>query len=277
MILDGKKNAAEIYDEIEAEVQGLETPPKLGVVLVWNNPASLKYIEQKEKTAKKIWIDFEVFKLEEFIIEEQLLEKLEELNNDKSISGYLVQLPLPNHIDDQKVIAAIAPNKDVDGFHPENQWALLIWNKDAFVPCTPAWIMQLFYKQDIDLRWKEVCVIGRSNIVWKPLVMLLVNAWATVSSCNSHTKDLKKHTVNADIIISATGQTNLIWIEHIKDNNTVIIDVWFQYQGNKICGDCDFENIHANGNLITPVPGWVWPMTVAMLMKNTLKAYHLNS
>jgi len=158
MILDWKKIAEEIYDEIEAEIQGLETPPKLGVVLVWDNPVSLKYIEQKEKTAKKIGIDFELIKLEEFIIEEELLEKLEEINNDKSISGYIVQLPLPNHITDKKILSAVSPTKDVDWFHPENQWALLIGDKNAFVPCTPAGIMELLSTQNINLQWKETVI-----------------------------------------------------------------------------------------------------------------------
>ena len=276
MILDGKKIAAEIYDEIEAEIQWLDTPPKLGIVLVGDNPVSLKYIEQKQKAAKKVWIDFELLKLEEFIIEEELIEKLEELNDDPSISGYIVQLPLPSHITDEKILATISPLKDIDGFHPANQWAMLIGNKNAFTPCTPAGIMELLHKQNIDIKWKKVCVIGRSNIVWKPLTMLLINAGATVTSCNSHTTNLQSHTKNADIIISATGQTQLIWVDHLKDNTTVVIDVGFQYQWTKISGDCDFENIHANGNLVTPVPWGVGPMTVAMIMKNTLKAYHLN-
>ncbi len=277
MILDGKKIAWTLYDEIEAEIQWLDTNPKLGVILVWNNPASLKYIEQKKSAAKKVWIDFELFQFEEFVIEEKLLEKINELNTNPDISWYIIQLPLPNHISKETILRAVSPKKDIDGFHPENQGALLIGDTKAFIPCTPAGIMELFTKEKIELTGKNICVIGRSNIVWKPMLMLLINAGATVSSCNSHTKDLKKYTKNADIIISATGQKWLISQEHVQNDKTVIIDVGFNYDQTGISGDCDFETLHKNWNLITPVPGWVWPMTVAMLMKNTLKAYHLNT
>lgn len=276
MILDWKAIAAEIYDEIEAEIQGLQTPPKLGVILVGNNPASLKYIEQKERTAKKIWIDFELFQLEEFILEEQLVEKIKELNNDPSISGFLIQLPLPVHLSKQSILRSISPKKDVDGFHPVNHGKLLLWDTDWFTACTPTGILELFKHQDLDLSWKNIVVIGRSNIVWKPLTLMLINAWATVVSCNSKTKDITHFTRNTDIVISATWVAELIWKDDIWDN-TIIIDVGCNYVDWKMLWDCKFKEIHANGNLITPVPWWVGPMTVAILMKNTLKAHYLNN
>jgi methylenetetrahydrofolate dehydrogenase (NADP+)/methenyltetrahydrofolate cyclohydrolase len=242
---------------------------------VWDDPVSLKYIEQKRKRAEKLGIDFELCQFEEFIREEQLIQKMEEWNEDNKISWYIVQLPLPEHISKQKILRTIAPNKDVDGFHPINQWKLLLWDDDGFYACTPAGIMELLSSYNILLEWKNVVILWRSNIVWKPLCNLLINAGATVTCCNSKTKDVQYFSKNADVLISAVWKAELVWIKDIW-KKTIIVDVGCNFKNGKMCGDCNFDQIQDAGNDISPVPGWVGPMTVAMLMKNTLKAYKIN-
>lgn len=271
MIIDWKEIAENIYTKLENEVSKLEKKPSLKVILVWNNPSSLRYITQKEKFAKKIWIDFAIIKLDEKISEKELLEEIGKLNNDKKTNGFIIQLPLPEHINTDKFIDVINPEKDVDGFTKQNIWALLIWLKKALVPCTPKGIMEIFEYEKIDLKWKNVVVIWRSNIVWKPISWLLINAWATVSICNSSTQNLENYTKKADIIVIATWRPKMLKKEMLWENS-IIIDVWFSVVDWKIYWDADFENIEKT-HKITPVPWWVWPLTVAMLMKNTLQAY----
>mgnify|MGYP003872581331 CR=1 FL=1 len=272
MILDGKKVAAEIYEELKNNISKLEKKPTLWVILVWENPASLKYIAQKKKWAEYIGMWFKLCQLDSTISEDTLIIKIREWNSDNNISGYLVQLPLPKEFNVLKIIEYIAPEKDIDGFHPINQWKLMIWDSSGSIPCTPAGIMHLLQSQNIELRGKEITIVWRSNIVWKPLALLLINAWATVTSCNSSTKNLKLHTKIADIVIVAAWYPHLIGANDISDE-CIVIDVWFNFMDWKIMGDCDFEEIHTQWNLITPVPWWVGPMTVAMLMKNTYNSY----
>lgn len=275
MIIDWKEIALRKYEEIKKQVSDINTPLTLLAILVWNNPSSLRYIRQKKKWSEYVWINFVLDHLDENIEEKVLLEKIEKYNNDKSITGMIVQLPLPNHIDSKSVINLINPVKDIDWFNEKNQWKILIWDDSWLVPCTPAWVMDIINDLKIDLRWKTVTVIWKSNIVWKPLTMLLINASATVISCNSKTTDLKQFTKISDIVICAVWKPWLLTLDMVNDK-TVIIDVWFTVVNDKIYWDADFDKIDKNGNQITPVPGWVWPLTVANLMWNVIKSYNLN-
>lgn len=273
MIIDWKKIAIKLYDEIKDKVSKLEKKPTLWAVLIWDNSSSLRYIWQKKKWAEYTWINFDFRHLEKNISEEDLLNLIKEFNKSDDISWYIIQLPLPEHINTKKIISSISPKKDVDWFCPENIGKISIWDDSWIAPCTPAWIMYILKSLNIDLKWKNVCVIGRSNIVWKPITMLLMNAHATVTNCNSKTKDLKSFTKTSDIIICAAGKPGLLKADMIKDD-TIIIDVWFTVIDGKIYWDADTQNINQKGNMITPVPWWVWPLTVSMLMKNTLDAHN---
>jgi len=272
MIIDWKEIALNIYDKIKAKVSLLETKPCLWAILVWSNSASIRYIKQKQKWADYTWIDFKLIKLDENIDENELLKVVSDFNKDKNISWYIVQLPLPKHINENSVLNSILPEKDVDWFHPINQWKILIWDNTWLIPCTPAWIMNIFESEYIDLVWKNVCVIWRSNIVWKPITALLINAWATVTSCNSKTKDITEFTKKADIVIVAVWKPWLLK-ENMLKKWSIIIDVWFTVIDNEIFWDAETDSINNSWHKITPVPGWVWALTVAMLMKNTLKSY----
>lgn len=271
MIIDWKKIAWEIYEKLKEQISKMDRKPSLGVILVWNNPSSEKYVEQKKKWAEFVGMNFALYRFETNISEKELLEEVEKLNNDTNTSGFIVQLPLPDSIDDKKIINAINPTKDVDWFHPINQGKILIWDNSWLAPCTPSGIMEIFSHYDINLSGKIVTVIWKSNIVWKPITAMLINAWATVISCNSKTPDISKFTSISDIIISATGQAWIIKQEMVKDW-VILIDVWFNYIDWKIYWDMDFENLKDKTSMITPVPGWVGAMTVAVLLKNTLKA-----
>lgn len=271
MIIDWKKIARKIYDIIKKEVEKMDKKPTLQAILVWNNPSSLRYIAQKEKRAKYCSINFNLKHLDENITEDELLKIINNSNNDKNIDWYIVQLPLPKHINEQKIINAISPEKDVDWFHEQNQWKILIWDKSWFVPCTPAWIMKILESIWEDVAWKIITVVWKSNIVWKPITALLINAWATVISCNSKTPSIEEFTKKSDIVIMATWIPWLLKASMINDK-TIVIDVWFTIIDNKIYWDAEFDKIEANGNKITPVPWGVWALTVAMLMSNTLKA-----
>lgn len=276
MLIDWKKIAQKIYDDIKVEVAKNDKKPSLWAILVWEDSSSLRYINQKMKWADFTWINLKLEQLDKNISEVELLAKIKEFNNDKNINWYIVQLPLPKHINSTKILNEIDPKKDIDGFHPNNQWKVLIWDNTGFVPCTPAWIMEIFNYENIVLEWKNVCVVGRSNIVWKPIISLLINAWATVLCCNSKTKNLDKMTSQADIIIVATGQPNLLKVSMAKVWAT-IIDVWFTVIDWKIYWDCETKLFDLMWSKITPVPGWVWALTVSMLMKNTLKAFKLQN
>ena len=276
MIIDWKKIANEIYAEIKNEIASLTTKPTLWAILVWQNPASLRYIEQKRKRATNVWINFKLIKFSENVSEKEVLTTIKDFNDSPNINGFIVQLPLPEHINTTKIINFIHPKKDVDWFHPNNEWKVLIWDNSWFIPCTPAWIMEIIKSQNINLEGKVVCVIGKSNIVWKPTVALLMNAWATVIACNSKTRHLERFTQQADIVIVATWNPWLLKVNMIKVWS-MVLDVWFTVEGWKIYWDADTKLIDLVWWKVTPVPGWVWSLTVAMLMKNTLKAYKLQN
>lgn len=272
MLLDWKIVAQSIYDDLKTKISSLEKKPKLAVILVWENPSSIRYVNQKQKWAEYIWIDFELLKFEENIKENELLKVIDKLNTDKNINWYIVQLPLPKTINEKIIINSILPEKDVDGFHPVNQWKIVIWDDSWLAPCTPAWMIELLNYYKVDIIWKNVVIIWRSNIVWKPIANLLINIGATITICNSKTKNIEYYTKNADIIITAIWSPKFLTTNKINPNS-IIVDVWFTVIDGKIYWDTDFENIIKNWNPITPVPGWVWALTVACLMKNTLKAY----
>lgn len=271
MIIDGKKMAQEVYDELKNDIEKSQIKPVLAAVLVWANSASLRYIAQKKKFADYVWIDFKLIELKQNVTQIELEKKIIELNENKNIHGYIVQLPLPDHIDSKKIIEKIDPKKDVDGFHPVNMWKILIWDNQGLVPCTPAWIMHIFEKLNTPLVWKQVTIVGRSNIVWKPLAALLINHGATVTVCNSKTPRLLNYTLQSDVVIMATWKAHMMNAGMVKVGTT-IIDVWFSVIDGKIYWDCDTQFLEKIWNIITPVPGGVGPMTVAMLMKNTFKA-----
>jgi len=270
MLIDWKEIALRIYDDLKKKVLKSNKKITLWAILVWNNESSIKYIKQKKKWADYIWINFVLKRLDKNITKEELLKTINDFNISEKISWFIIQLPLPEHIDEKLIIESIYPLKDVDGFHPINMWKLVIWDNSWLVSCTPAWIMNILKNENIDIIWKNVVVIWRSNIVWKPISNLLINAWATVISCNSKTKDLKSFTLLADIIIVATWVPSLLKPSMVK-HSAVIIDVWFTVIDWKIYWDAQTKNIDLMWAKITPVPGWVWALTVAMLMKNTLK------
>ncbi len=277
MILSGTKLAKSLNLELKSKIEQLPTKPQLTAILVWNNPSSLRYIRQKQKACESVGIIFELRHLHGDIQEEELLEQIWELNRNTQVSGYIVQLPLPAHIESQKIISAIDPLKDVDWFHPLNQGKVLIWDSSWHIPCTPKWIMRILQEYKVELEGKKVVILGRSNIVGKPLAALCINAWATLTSCNSHSKDISVFTRDADIVISAVWQSHFLKAEDVSPE-AVLIDVGFSVIDGKIFGDIDAEGCLAQWNRLTPVPGWVGPLTVAMLLENTynahLKAWH---
>ena len=237
------------------------------MVLVGDDPASAVYVGNKKKACEYCGIKSVSYELPAETSEKELLELVEKLNQDKSIDGILVQLPLPSHIDEDKVIKAISPDKDVDGFHPENVGRLSI-GQSGFLSCTPAGIIQLLKRSGVDTDGKECVIIGRSNIVGKPMAMLMLRENATVTVCHSHTKDLKEVCKRADILIVAIGRPKMIDASYVKEG-AVVIDVGIHRQEDgKLCGDVDFDSVEPVASKITPVPGGVGPMTIAMLMKN---------
>ena len=275
MLIDGKKVSNKIKAELKAEIDILKQTgraPKLAVVLVGEYPAIKVYVRQKETACEAIGIENLLIRKEASLSEEDLLALIDELNNDDGVDGILVQSPLPNHIDEMRVIEAISPLKDVDGFHPESIASLFL-NRDGFVSCTPAGVMALLDDINYDLSGKEVVVVGRSHNVGKPLALLALARNATVTLAHSKTKDLDKVCQRADVLIAAAGKAKLI-DEHFVKKGAVVIDVGITRLDNgKLCGDVDFEKVEPIASAITPVPGGVGPMTVALLMKNTVKAY----
>jgi methylenetetrahydrofolate dehydrogenase (NADP+) / methenyltetrahydrofolate cyclohydrolase len=280
IIIDGKEIAKKKRLEIADQVQELKKQgitPGLAVILVGDNQASRTYVNSKQKTAKELGMHNVLIEYPVSITEQELLAKIDELNNDEAIHGILVQLPLPGHISEKKLIEAISPEKDVDGFHPINIGRMMT-GQDAFLPCTPYGVMVMMEDIGIDLSGKHVVVVGRSNIVGKPAGQLFLNENATVTYCHSRTKDLKEHTKQADVIVAAVGKAGLITAEHIKPG-AVVIDVGMnRNDAGKLCGDVAFEEVKEMAGYITPVPGGVGPMTIAMLMYNTLKSAknHMN-
>ncbi|EIB7772295.1 bifunctional methylenetetrahydrofolate dehydrogenase/methenyltetrahydrofolate cyclohydrolase FolD [Listeria innocua] len=273
-IIDGKKLAKEIQEKVTSEVAELvkqSKKPGLAVVLVGDNQASRTYVRNKQKRTEEAGMKSVLIELPETVTEEKLLKVVEELNEDNTIHGILVQLPLPKHISEEKVIDAISFDKDVDGFHPVNVGNLFI-GKDSFVPCTPAGIIELIKSTGTQIEGKRAVVIGRSNIVGKPVAQLLLNENATVTIAHSRTKDLPQVAKEADILVVATGLAKFVKKEYIKPG-AIVIDVGMDRdENNKLCGDVDFDDVKEQAGFITPVPGGVGPMTITMLLANTLKA-----
>lgn len=270
-IINGKEISAAIREEIKAEVQGMSVRPGLAVVLVGDDPASAVYVRNKSKACAEVGIYSEVYRLPEETGREQLLGLIEQLNQSPLIHGILVQLPLPKHLDPEEVIMAIDPAKDVDAFHPVNVGKIMIGNYD-FLPCTPAGVMELLHRSGIEVSGKECVVIGRSNIVGKPQAMLLLHENATVTVCHSKTRDLPSVCRRADILVSAVGKAKFVTADMVR-NGAVVIDVGMNRDENgKLCGDVDFEPVSEKASYITPVPGGVGPMTITMLLKNTVTA-----
>ncbi len=274
IIIDGKQIAKKKHEEIAQEVEKLKREniiPGLVVILVGNNPASRTYVKSKEKTCKDLGMNSILIELPETVSEAELLMKIEELNQDASIHGILIQLPLPKHINEKKVIETIVPEKDVDGFHPINIGRMMT-GQDAFLPCTPYGIMVMLEEMNIPIEGKHVVVVGRSNIVGKPSGQLFLNENATVTYCHSKTKDLKAITKQADILVAAVGRVDFITADHIQEG-AIVIDVGInRNQEGKLCGDVAYEEVKEKAGYITPVPGGVGPMTITMLMYNTLKS-----
>lgn len=276
ILIDGKELAKKVRGELKKKIEKENITPKLAVVFCGNNEASKVYVRIKSKACDEIGIKFEEFHLNEDVSESKLLGLIEKLNNDKSVNGILVQYPIPKQINLQNVAEAIDKNKDVDGFNPYNI-GLLDSNNPVFVPCTPLGIMKMFEEYNIDLNGKKVVIIGRSNVVGKPMAECVLNSNATVTICHSKTKNLKNELLQADVIISAAGRRNIVTADMVKEG-TVVIDVGTNRDENgKLCGDVDFENVKEKASYITPNPGGVGPMTVAMLMNNVIKAYELQT
>lgn len=273
-IIDGKAISAQIKDELKEKVaamkeQGVEVT--LAVIQVGNDPASSVYVGNKKKACAYIGIRSLAYELPEETTQQELLDLIDELNARKDVNGILVQLPLPAQIDEEAVLNRIDPLKDVDGFHPQNVGALCI-GKPGFVSCTPAGIIQLLKRSGIEIAGKECVVIGRSNIVGKPMALLLLRENGTVTVAHSRTKDLKEVTKRADILVVAIGKPKMITADYVKDG-AVVIDVGIhRNEQNKLCGDVDFESVEPKCSAITPVPGGVGPMTIAMLMNNCVES-----
>ena len=274
IIIDGKKLSQEIRSNLKIKCEELKEKginPKLAVIMVGEDKASQLYVRNKSKACNEVGIEFEEFLLAENTKQEELIELIEKLNKDNSIHGILLQSPIPSHLDINEAFRAIAPEKDVDGFNPINVGKLCL-NQDTFVSCTPYGIMKMFEAYDIDLTGKNVTILGRSNIVGKPLIQCCLNKNATVTVCHSKTKDIKEHTKNADVVISAIGKSKFVTADMIKQG-AVVIDVGINRgEDGKLTGDVDFENVSKKASYITPVPGGVGPMTIAMLMNNVIKA-----
>ncbi|HBG77850.1 MAG TPA: bifunctional methylenetetrahydrofolate dehydrogenase/methenyltetrahydrofolate cyclohydrolase FolD [Phycisphaerales bacterium] len=283
-IIDGKQIAADIRAELKAEVANLKTKgivPGIGVILVGADPASISYVTAKEKACEEIGIYSDDNRLPAETSEKDLLALVNKMNNDPKINGILVQLPLPKHIDEQKILLAIAPAKDVDGFHPVSVGKMCIGQK-TFLPCTPHGVVQLLVRAGVKLDGAEVVIVGRSNIVGKPLANMLIQKSptgnATVTVCHTRTKDIAYHTKRADIVIAAAGRPNTITADMVKPG-VVIIDVGVnriadatKKNGFRLVGDVDFEGLKEKASLITPVPGGVGPMTITMLLYNTVES-----
>lgn len=272
-IIDGKLISKQIKDELKEEVQSMKaqgTNICLAVVQVGNDPASSVYVNNKKKACSYIGIESRAYELEDSVTEEELAGLVEQLNNDEGVNGILVQLPLPSHIDEDRIIRTISPDKDVDGFHPVSVGRLWIGEK-GFLSCTPAGIIQLLKRSGIEIEGKECVVIGRSNIVGKPMAALLLRENATVTVAHSRTKNLKEVAKHADILIVAIGKRQFINSDYVKDG-AVVIDVGMHRdENNKLCGDVDFADVADRTSAITPVPGGVGPMTIAMLMNNCVE------
>ncbi len=279
-LLDGKSLSKKIEIQVTADVKMLKDKcgctPGLAVVLVGHDPASKAYVNMKKKACDRTGIYSITHDMPENISQVAIEKIIQNMNNDSTIDGILIQLPLPPQIDERKLLDLVAPQKDVDGFHPFNIGRLTT-GLDGFVPCTPLGVMELLSEYNIDVKGKNCVVVGASNIVGKPMASLLLNADATVEVCHIFTDDLKKHTLNADIVLVGVGVINLIKEDMVKDG-VIIIDIGINHTDEgKLVGDVDFANVSKKSSYITPVPGGVGPMTIAMLLRNTLKAAKTNA
>ena len=274
IIIDGKKVSAQVKEQVRIETEELVKKgikPGLAVIIVGDDPASRVYVNNKKKACEKVGFLSKEFALPATTTQEELLSLVKELNEDKEINGILCQLPLPKGLDEKAVIEAISPLKDVDAFHASNVGKIMIGDYD-FLPCTPAGVTEMLHSYNIPVEGKECVVIGRSNIVGKPMAMLLLHENGTVTITHSRTKNLKEVTKRADILVAAIGKPKFVTADMVKEG-AVVIDVGMDRDENgKLCGDVDFENVKEKCSAITPVPGGVGPMTIAVLMKNTLKA-----
>ncbi|MGL4402931.1 MAG: bifunctional methylenetetrahydrofolate dehydrogenase/methenyltetrahydrofolate cyclohydrolase FolD [Fusobacteriaceae bacterium] len=279
MILDGKKFSSEIRSKIRGEVEIIcektGKKPGLAVIIVGENPASKVYVNSKIKTCTELGMMSRLHQLSEDAEECEILDFIKKLNEDEDINGILVQLPLPKKFKENNIIEAISPKKDVDCFTHENIGKLFLNEKTSLKPCTPQGIVELLENYEIEVLGKKVVIVGRSNIVGKPLALMFINRGATVTVCNSHTQNLKEITKEADILISAVGRPRFITADMVKQGS-VVIDVGINRVEGKLVGDVDFENVSEKTSYITPVPGGVGPMTIAILMKNTLEAFKNN-
>lgn len=273
-IIDGKKISQEIKDELKEKVAAYKAEGKkvtLAVIQVGNDPASTVYVGNKKKACAYIGIESLSYELPEETTQEELLDLIKKLNQDDTVNGILVQLPLPKHINEEMVIQTIAPSKDVDGFHVQNVGALCVGSK-GYVSCTPLGVIQLLKRSGIEIAGKNCVVLGRSNIVGKPMSMLLLRENGTVTTCHSKTQDIKAITKQADILVVAIGKPKFVDDSYVKDG-AVVIDVGIHRdENNKLCGDVDFEKVAPHTSAITPVPGGVGPMTIAMLMNNCVSS-----
>lgn len=275
--MDGKMVSAKVRGSILEEVNGLKEKgvrPGLAVIIVGEDPASKVYVRNKERACEECGFYSEKYALPEETTQEELLGLIDELNHNPHINGILCQLPVPKHINEQAIIDAISPEKDVDAFHPINVGKIMVGNFD-FLPCTPAGVMQLLEEYDIDPNGKNCVVIGRSNIVGKPMAMLLLHKNGTVTICHSRTKNLKEVCAQADILVAAVGKADFVTADMVKEG-AVVIDVGMNRKDGKLCGDVAFDEVNEKASYLTPVPGGVGPMTITMLMKNTLKAAKLH-
>ncbi|MGM0370606.1 MAG: bifunctional methylenetetrahydrofolate dehydrogenase/methenyltetrahydrofolate cyclohydrolase FolD [Bacillota bacterium] len=273
-ILDGRKVANKVEGNLETEINDLKErgiEPGLTVVLVGSDPASQVYVSYKEKACKRVGINSNIVDLPADVSQEDLLAEVEDLNQDNTVDGILVQLPLPDHIDEEKIIKAIDPIKDVDGFHPVNVGQLVTQNQMDLAPCTPKGIMNVLNEYNIELEGQEAVVIGRSNIVGKPIANMLLASNATVTVCHSRTADLKSHCQRADIIVAAVGRKEFVTADMVKEG-AIVIDVGINRTDDGLVGDVEFEAVRNKAAAITPVPGGVGPMTIATLLQNTITA-----
>ena len=274
VIIDGKELAKKIRANFKIECEELKKKnikSKLAVIMVGEDPASKVYVRNKSRACEDVGIEYEEYLLGEKTTQKELIELIKKLNNDKTVNGILLQSPIPSNLDINEAFRTILPEKDVDGFNPVNVGTRVL-NQDTFVSCTPYGIMKMFEEYNIDLTGKNVVILGRSNIVGKPLIHCCLNKNATVTSCHSKTQNLAQKTKEADILISAIGKANFVTTDMVK-RDAVVIDVGInRLENGKITGDVDFENVKENASYITPVPGGVGPMTIAMLMNNVIKA-----
>ncbi|MBQ7059539.1 MAG: bifunctional methylenetetrahydrofolate dehydrogenase/methenyltetrahydrofolate cyclohydrolase FolD [Firmicutes bacterium] len=279
-IIDGKQIAKEIRIELKKETKRLMAEgypqPKLSVILVGNDPASETYVRNKIKACEKVGVESEQILMDASVSEEALLSEIQRLNEDPSVNGILVQLPLPKHISVDRVIETIDPKKDVDGFHIQNVGSLTVGDGKGYVPCTPGGVIELLKRSDIPIDGKQCVVVGRSNLVGKPAAILLLRENGTVTVCHSHTKNLKEICQSADILVVAIGKAHFLSGEEIKEG-AAVIDVGINRTEAGLVGDVDTESCMGIAGAITPVPGGVGPMTIAMLMKNTLAAYRVQN